>query len=307
MLPRRLRIATRGSRLAIAQTDLAAAALRANDPGIEIETVEVLTQGDRDRTSPLAAIGGQGVFVAAVREAVLDGRADIAVHSLKDVPTTMPDGLIIAAMLERADPSDCLVAAEGRRLPDLPPGARVGTSSSRRAALLRAIRPDIQPAEIRGNVDTRIQKVRDGEYDAALLASAGLDRLGRSAEATQRLDPAAFPCSPGQGVIAIECRSDDEGTRELLAQLDHADTRFAAEAERGVLAALGTGCNLPVGAYAHVDASARLTLHAFVAAEDGSHPVFGRSSGPVAGAEALGRALGERLRATVEAGSGASS
>lgn len=294
-----LRIATRNSRLALAQVDLALTALRAHDPALEVEVVEITTQGDRDRTSPLSAIGGQGVFVAAVREALLDGRADIAVHSLKDVPTQVPGGLVIGAMLERGDPRDCLVTRTGGTLSALPEGARVGTSSARRSALLRAIRPDIEVADIRGNVDTRIQKVHSGEYDAAILAMAGLGRIGRADEATQTFEAVAFLPSPGQGVIAIECREDDDAVRALLANVDHAPTRAAAEAERGVLAALGTGCDLPVGAYAQVDGDL-LALRAFVATEDRRIPVFGDATARLHEAEQLGRGLGERLLAVVE-------
>lgn len=296
-----LRLATRGSALALAQTELAASALRAASPDLTIEVVEVSTQGDQDRTTPLRILGGQGVFVGAVRDAILDGRADVAVHSLKDVPTAPAPGLVIAAMLERADPRDVFVGSDGRRLAALPPGARVGTSASRRIALLRALRPDLEVAEIRGNVDTRIRKVMDGEYDGAILAAAGLARLGRLHEATQVFEAEAFLPSPGQGVIALECRADDDTTLALLAPVDDEATRAAATGERGVLAALGTGCNLAVGAYARRDGDL-LTIRAFLGGDaDDTDPLFGEVTGRPANAEALGHGLGEQLKATYEA------
>ncbi len=301
--PRTLRVATRGSRLALAQVDLALAALREHQPDLAVDIVEISTQGDEDRVTPLSQIGGQGVFVAAVRSALLEDRADIAVHSLKDVPTTPADGLVLAAMLERGDPRDCLVSRKGATLAALPEGARVGTSSSRRMALLQALRPDLEIAEIRGNVDTRIQKVRDGDYDAAVLAAAGLARLDRIAEASQLFEANAFLPSPGQGVITIECRADDAETRALLEDLDHRGTRVAAEAERGVLAALGTGCELPVGAYARIEDNL-LLLRAFVGNEVQGTPIFGDATGPLDGAETLGRGLGTQLLQLTTAATG---
>ena len=266
--------------------------------------IEITTQGDRDRVTPLTQLGGQGVFAAAVREAVLEGRADIAVHSLKDVPTTPVEGLTIAAILERADPRDAFVGSNGRRLAALPEGARVGTSASRRIALIRAIRPDLVPVEIRGNVDTRLAKLTAGDYDGILLAAAGLERLGRLDEATQIFEAREFLPSPGQGAIAIECRTDDEETRAILAQIDHAATRAAVTAERGVLAALGAGCNLAVGAYAEIDGDL-LTLRAMLGGDvEGETPVFGEGAGSARDAERLGRGLGDRLREGYESAGG---
>ncbi len=296
----RIRLATRGSALALAQTHLAADALRAVSPGLDVEVVEVTTKGDIDRQTSLRVLGGQGVFVGAVREAILGGRADVAVHSLKDVPTMPAEGLDVAAVLERADPRDVFVGREGARLADLPAGARVGTSASRRVAILRALRPDLVAAEIRGNVDSRIQKVRAGDYDGAILAAAGLDRLGRLGEATQLFEAEAFLPSPGQGVIALECRADDETTLALLRQVDHAPSHHAARAERGVLAALGTGCDLAVGAYAQIDGDL-VTVRALLGGDrEGTAPVFGDATGPASDADALGRGLGERLKAAYE-------
>ncbi len=293
----RLRFATRASQLALVQTELAIAALNAANAKIETETVEVSTEGDRDRETPLTVLGGRGVFVRAVEEALLTGAADIAVHSLKDVPTDVPAGLTLAAFLPREDPRDVLVASGGRRLADLAAGARVGTSSRRRVALLRAMRPDLETLDIRGNVDTRLRKVADGEYDGAILAAAGLRRLGRFDEATQVFEEMAFMPAPGQGTVVLQCRDDDDATIELLSTIDDTETRIAAEAERGFLAALGTGCSLPVGAYARLSGDL-LALRGMIGSdEDGTLPAFGDVTGPPAEAEALGRGLAERLLA----------
>ncbi len=296
-----LRAATRGSALALIQTALVADALRALDPALVVENVEVRTEGDRDRSTPLSVLGGRGVFVRAVEEALLEGRADIAVHSLKDMPTTQLPGLTLAAVLPRADLRDALVGREGRALADLPAGARVGTSSRRRAALLRALRPDLETAEIRGNVDTRLRKVAEGEYDAAILAAAGLERLGRIAEATELFEPERFLPAPGQGAIVVQCRADDTAALERLAAIDDRETHLATDAERGFLAALGSGCSLPVGAYARVEGGT-LTLHGFLGADDGaehSAQRFDEIAGAVEDAEALGRELGARMLAAV--------
>jgi hydroxymethylbilane synthase len=291
-----LRIATRSSALAIAQTELVIEALRRIDSEVQAEYVEVHTEGDADRSTPLRLLGGRGVFVRAVEHALLDGRADVAMHSLKDVPTDVPEGLVLAAYLERGDPRDALVASGGRRLKELPEGAKVGTSSNRRVALLRALRPDLEIAEIRGNIDTRMRRVTEGDYDAVVLAAAGLDRLGRLDDATQLFEAMEFLPAPGQGVIAVECRADDAETRALLGGIDHDATRVAVEAERGFLAALGTGCSLPVGAYAQVDGDL-VALRAMLAHEATGEPLFGEATGALAEAEAIGRGLGARMLA----------
>lgn len=299
----RLRFATRGSQLALTQTRIAAEALTASGAAIEPVTVEISTEGDRDRETPLTVLGGRGVFVVAVEQALLDGRADVAVHSLKDVPSALPPGLTLAAFLPREDARDALVASQGRRLAELPPGARIGTSSRRRASLLRALRPDLVAAEIRGNVDTRLRKVASGEYEGVLLAAAGLRRLGRFEEVTQLFEELEFPPAPGQGTIVLQCRDDDAATIELLRAVDDAGSRVAAEAERGFLAALGTGCSLPIGAFAQLS-DGLLTLRGMIASEDegaappeGSTapPAFGDVTGPPEKAAALGRGLAERL------------
>ena len=298
-----LRLATRGSRLARAQSDLAADALRAADPALDIEYVLVRTEGDADRTSPLHQIGGRGVFVRAVELALLDGRADIAMHSLKDVPTAPVEGLTLAAIMTRGDPRDVLVASGGRRLAELPAGARVGTSSVRRRLLLQVLRPDIDIVEIRGNVDTRLGKVASGEYDAVVLAAAGLDRLGRLGEATQIFDALEFLPSPGQGAIAVQCREDDTDTIERLLAIDDAGTRAAVEAERGFLAELGAGCSLPVGAYAQIDGDL-VALRAMLGDDAAEHARFGDAAGPSADGADLGRGLARQLLAEPPATNG---
>ncbi|MYA19816.1 MAG: hydroxymethylbilane synthase [Chloroflexi bacterium] len=290
-----MRLATRGSRLALAQCELVADALRERHPGLDLEFVHVRTEGDIDRSSPLSEVGGRGVFVRAVEQALLDGRAEIAVHSLKDVPTAALEELTLAAILPRGDARDALVASGGRRLAALPPGARVGTGSQRRALLLRALRPDIEVTPIRGNVDTRLGRVESGEYDAVVLAAAGLARLGRLEEATQLFEPMEFLPSPGQGALAVQCRSDDAATRELLAGIDDAETRAAVEAERGILAELGSGCTVPVGAYAQI-ADGLLALRAMIGDDAGDGASFGDAAGPADEAESLGRGLAAQLR-----------
>ncbi|MFD2083016.1 hydroxymethylbilane synthase [Actinopolymorpha cephalotaxi] len=292
------RVGTRRSALALAQAGHVAAALER--AGHRCELVEVTTEGDRNR-APLATIGGQGVFTGALREALLRKEIDVAVHSLKDLPTQDADGIVLAAVPPREDPRDALVARDGLRLADLPAGARVGTGSPRRLALLRLLREyDLELVEIRGNVDTRIRKVRDGELDAVVLARAGLTRLGRSEEITDSFDPTAFVPAPGQGALGIECRNADEDVVRALAGLDETRTRAAVTAERAVLAGIGAGCSAPMGAFAEATAGAEgdtLSLHAVVAAVDGSASVRLSTSGSLGDAEELGRQLAAALLA----------
>ncbi len=245
-----LRLGTRRSRLALAQSELVADAIRRHC-GREVELVEVVTEGDRS-TAPLAALGGTGVFVTALREQLLGGAVDLAVHSLKDLPTTPAPGLRTAAVPPREDPRDVLVARGGATLAELPSGARVGTGSPRRAAQLEALGLGLAVVGVRGNVDTRLRKVGDGELDAVVLARAGLLRLGRADEATEVLDPLQMLPAPGQGALALECRSDDEELLAALGRLDDEDTRAAVTAERALLAVLEAGCSAPVGALAEV-------------------------------------------------------
>ena len=294
-----LRVASRGSALALAQAALAVQALQQQDPALRINYVQITTEGDVDRSTPLSILGGRGVFVRGVEDALLEGRADIAVHSMKDVPTELAPGLTIGAVLPRGDARDVLVASGGRRLADLPAGARVGTSSQRRVAMLALMRPDIEAVEVRGNVDTRSRKVMDGELDGVLLAAAGLERLGRLAEATQLFDAQEFVPAPAQGIVAIECREDDEAVLALLATIDDARTRTAATAERAFLRALGSGCTLPVGAYARLDRDL-VVLRAMIQDEAVGHPIFGDGTGASGGADALGAGMAERLTMLID-------
>jgi hydroxymethylbilane synthase len=261
-------IGTRGSRLALAQTTLVVDALAAAHSHALFEVREIATQGDRS-LRPLSEIGGQGVFTKAIEDALLAGTIDIAVHSMKDLPPRLTDGLVIAAVPARGDPRDALITKEGRTLADLAPGARVGTGSARRAAQLRELRPDIMSVAIRGNVDTRIRKIDDDEYDGIVVAMAGLQRLGLEARATQAFTTEEMVPSPGQGALAVQTRAGDMEAATLVGAIDHADTHAAVDAEREFLAALGAGCQLPVGAFAHFDAEGRLTLATAVGTEDG--------------------------------------
>jgi hydroxymethylbilane synthase len=264
-------IGTRGSRLALRQVEIIVDKLRATSRGVTIEVREIKTEGDRS-AAPLSEIGGVGVFTKAIEDALLAREVDIAVHSLKDLPPELPEGLIIGAIPERGDVRDALVARDGAKLADLPAGARTGTGSGRRAVQLRLLRDDVQPVEIRGNVDTRIRMVESGEYDAAVLAMAGLERLGLAAKATQVFETDQMTPAVGQAALAVEVRADDEATLALVRALDHWQTRAAVESERGFLRRLGAGCRLPVGAYARVDGES-LFIEGFLAA-DGIEPVL---------------------------------
>lgn len=278
----RLRLATRGSRLAWTQSGLVAAAL--TELGHQVELVRITTQGDVT-TAPLASLGGAGVFVGAVREAVLSGAADFAVHSFKDLPTAPAPGLVLAAVPPREDPADALCARNDLKLAELPSGARVGTGSPRRAAQLKAVRPDLVTVAIRGNVETRLAR-RDEDLDAVVLAAAGLNRLGLGKSITERLDPAWFLPAPAQGALALECAADAADLIELLAELDDPATRLAAIAERAVLARLGAGCAAPVGAFAWTQGE-ELQLHARVVSVDGNTQIEGQEVGQTNPADAL--------------------
>jgi hydroxymethylbilane synthase len=288
-----LRLATRASALARTQSETVAAAL-ATASGREVVLVEVSTQGDRDRTTPLAELGGVGVFVSAVREAVLAGDADLAVHSLKDLPTADPEGLALGAVPTREDPRDVLVARDGATVASLPPGARVGTGSPRRAAMLRALRPDLDVVAVRGNVDTRLRAVTDGSLDAVVLARAGLARLDRLDAVTEVLEPDQMLPAPGQGALAVECRDDDVALLDALGPLDDPDTRAAVVAERALLAALEAGCSAPVGALATVTAQggeSHVHLMGAVVSLDGRHQVRSSVTGAAGDAVTVGHAL----------------
>lgn len=243
----KLRIGSRGSQLALWQANHIAGLLREQGHEVEIEVIK--TSGDRAQDAAFAEVGAKGMFTKEIEEALAAGRVHLAVHSLKDLPTELPDGFALAAIPMRADARDALVSAKYANLAGLPQGARVGTSSARRKAQLHGLRPDIEVVEFRGNVDTRLRKLADGEADAILLAAAGLERLGKTDWLRERLDPKEFCPAAGQGALALETRQDDAATMEAVAFLDHADTRFAVTAERAALAALGGGCQVPIGVH----------------------------------------------------------
>jgi len=295
MSDRAVRIGTRGSKLARWQTDLAERLLREAHDGLVAEQIRISTAGDRDRAASLAQIGGTGLFVKDIEAALLAGRIDLAVHSLKDLPTTQPEGLALAAVLAREDPHDVLVTRDGVSLDELPGGATIGTSSPRRKAQLLRARPDLAVSPLRGNVPTRVAAVAEGAIDGAVLAQAGLARLGLADEATTWPIPfdVMLP-APGQGAIAVEIREGDERLSELLAPLNHAETQTCVRAERDVMRILGGGCHTPMGALATLRAG-RLCLNATVAAPDGSrvvrHTAHGTQSEPDALAAEVALAL----------------
>jgi hydroxymethylbilane synthase len=291
-----LRLATRASALALAQSRLVADGLRAAWPGLRVELVTVVTEGDRRRDVPAAALGGKGIFTAAVQQAVLDGRADLAVHSAKDLPAAQVAGLVLAAVPERDDPRDLLVGRHRLAgLDDLAPGARVGTGSPRRVALLNWLRPDLELVSIRGNVDSRVRRVHGGELDAVVLAAAGLRRLGLAGDAGVPLDPESFTPAPGQGTLAVEARQDDTRTLGLLSALTHPPSRTALRGERAFLQRLGGSCTLPAGALLRRVADGPLEIQGFLSALDGKGLVRERLRGPVDDPEGLGQALADRL------------
>ena len=292
-----LRIATRKSKLALWQAEHVAALLRAAHPGLNIELVPLSTQGDRIQDRSLAAIGGKGLFIKELEIAIQERHADIAVHSMKDVPAEVPDGFQIAAVLERADPYDALIAARGvAKLEDLPLRARVGTSSPRRQSQLYAARPDLCIETLRGNVETRLRRLDAGELDAILLACAGLTRLGLESRITARLDPNVCLPAVGQGVIGIECRSEHAATRNLLAAIEHPATRYVLDAERAFAERLGGSCQSPIAAHAQLQAGG-LQLTGLVAEPDGSRVFRDSIRGSIEQAAALGRQLAERVLA----------
>jgi len=296
-----LRLGTRASKLARTQSEQVAAALR-TALGRPVELVDVTTQGDVS-AAPLEQLGGTGVFVSALREALLDGRVDLAVHSLKDLPTGDADGIALAAVPRREDPRDALIAAGGRTLGELPVGARVGTGSPRRVAQIEALGLGVELVGIRGNVDTRIGKVTSGELDGVVLARAGLSRIGRADEITETLDPIQVLPAPGQGALAVECRAADTAlAAELAAALDDADTRACVTAERALLAELEAGCTAPVGALAEVVEGAagdveELWLRAVALSTDGGLSVRRSITGSPTSAADLGRKLAAEMLA----------
>ena len=291
-----LRIATRKSPLALWQAEHVRGRLQAEHPGLQIDLVTMSTQGDRVLDSPLARIGGKGLFVKELEQALLGGRADIAVHSMKDVPAELPEGLGIGAILEREDPRDAFVSSQFISIGGLPQGARVGTSSLRRQCQLRAARPDLQILDLRGNVGTRLSKLDGGEYDAIVLACAGLRRLGMEERITCAISPGEMLPAIAQGVIGIECRLDDVRVADLIKPLAHAETSLRTRAERSMNAALAGGCQAPVAGYSELR-DGLIELRGLVGWPDGSEIIRADISGPPEDAESMGRQLADELLA----------
>ncbi|HRE22273.1 MAG TPA: hydroxymethylbilane synthase [Rhabdaerophilum sp.] len=292
-----LAIGTRGSPLALAQARMTAAALAAasgvatDDIAIEV----ISTTGDRTQDRPLSEIGGKGLFTKEIDNAQLEGRVDVAVHSSKDLPTVLPDGLVIAGFLPREDVRDALIAPRHKTLDNLPAGGRVGTVSLRRQALVRQLRPDLHVEALRGNVETRLNRARTGDFDAVILAMAGLKRLGLDGEVTEALDETRFIPAVGQGAIALVTRADDTKTRELIARFAHHATAVELAAERAFLAVLDGSCRTPIGGNARY-AAGRIAVRGIVLKPDGSAAHTVEAEAPEADAEALGIALGQQLR-----------
>lgn len=301
-----LRIGSRGSQLALWQANHIAGLLRAQ--GHEVEIIIIRTTGDRLQEVSFAQVGSKGMFTKEIEEALADGRVDLAVHSLKDLPTELPEGFTLAATPPRVDPRDAFVSPHHKSLSALPNGARVGTSSQRRRAQLKALRPDIEAVEFRGNVDTRLRKLGEGQVDAILLASAGLDRLGRAEWVQERLDPSDFCPAAGQGCLGIETRKDDAATLDAVSFLDDVDTRFAVTAERAALATLGGGCQVPIGVHCRPvrdvkeGAERQDQIFAIVASPETGEIVRIHHSAPRKDAAALGQLAAQML---IEKGAGA--
>ncbi|MFC1702652.1 hydroxymethylbilane synthase [Pseudomonadota bacterium] len=287
-----LRIATRKSALALWQANHVQALLLEAHPDIEIELVKIVTQGDRILDRPLAEIGGKGLFLKELERAMLDGEADLAVHSMKDVPASMADGLVLDAVLPRANPYDALVSRNAQRLVDLPAGSRIGTSSLRRKSQLLALRPDLEVADLRGNVDTRLKKLDEGQYDAIILACAGLERLGLGERITETLKmPDWLPAST-QGIIGLQCREDDAATRALIEPLADSDTMVVACAERAVARVLEATCQVPLAVHAVLDGG-MVRLKSMISTPDGKQSI--QAAGEASTSQAV--ELGERVAA----------
>ncbi|CAB5704458.1 Porphobilinogen deaminase [Aeromonas hydrophila] len=296
MAARTLKIATRKSPLAMWQANFVKDRLEALYPELQVELVPMSTQGDKILDTPLAKVGGKGLFVKELETAMLEGRADIAVHSMKDVPVEFPEGLGLHTICEREDPRDAFVSNRFTAIDELPQGAVVGTSSLRRQCQLRAARPDLVIRDLRGNVNTRLAKLDAGEYDAIILAAAGLKRLEMAHRITAFIEPEQSLPANGQGAVGIECRLDDHELHALLAPLEHPETRIRVLTERAMNRALQGGCQVPIGAYALVEGE-EVWLRGLVGSPDGSRVIRDEIRGPLADGEALGHTLAQRLLA----------
>ena len=290
----RIRIATRKSQLALWQAEFVAKSLQTCHPGLEVELVTMTTQGDRVLDSPLAKIGGKGLFVKELEQSMLRNESDIAVHSMKDVPVELPEGLHIPVILEREDPRDAFVSNDINSLDDLPQGAVVGTSSLRRRCQLAEIRPDLDIRDLRGNVNTRLAKLDQGEYAAIILASAGLRRLEMPERISEALAPQVMLPAIAQGAIGIECRQGDPEVESLLAPLNHIETQIRVQAERAMNARLQGGCQVPIGGYAEIEKDI-IVVRGLVGRPDGSEMVHGVISGRLEDAAELGDVLAQDL------------
>jgi hydroxymethylbilane synthase len=290
---RQLTIGTRGSKLALAQTELIRSAIQRIDPGIEIAVTRITTKGDQILDRPLSAIGDKGLFVGEIEQALRDGVVDLAVHSAKDLPSDLPADMTLAAFPERADPRDVLVTRTGTKLRKLKNGSVIGTSSLRRLCQLRHLRPDLRIEDLRGNVDTRLRRLREGGFDGIILAAAGLERLGLVDQSVEYLDRSIMLPAVGQGALAIETRSGDAETIALIQRLDDAVTRVAVTAERAFLRRVSGGCQVPIAAFGSVDDD-RLALSGLIGRADG---IFVRALlfGSLGEAEEMGRRLADRL------------
>jgi hydroxymethylbilane synthase len=291
-----LRIATRESRLALWQAEHVAERLRSAHPGLEVVLIPMTTTGDQVLDRTLAQVGGKGLFVKELETALLEERADIAVHSMKDVPSVLPESLMLCSMLERADPRDAFVSSLYPRFDDLPPSAHVGTASLRRQSQLLALRPDLRISPVRGNVETRLRKLDQGQYAAIVLASAGLTRLDLSARITEYLDVERSVPAAGQGVVGVECRRDDARAQTLCAALNNPDAEHCVRAERAFAARLEGSCQSPIAAFGTVQGKV-LQLTGLVAAPDGTQVIRQHCSGQREFCEQLGAQLAERVLA----------
>ena len=293
---KRLIIATRGSKLALAQANLVARALAERNPGLAAELAIIKTKGDKILDVPLAKVGGKGLFVKEIEDALLEGRAQLAVHSMKDMPAELPDGLILASVTQRADPRDVFISRAGTPLADLPQGARIGTSSLRRQAQLWALRPDFEMVPLRGNVETRLRKMGEQELDGVILAAAGLERLGLDNLSPQPLEPSLMLPAVGQGALGLEARVDDQETLALVRALNHELTAQAVAAERAFLARLMGGCQVPIAGHATVEGG-KVKFQGLVAALDGSRVIRAGGESTPQGAAAMGATAAEEVLA----------
>ncbi len=289
----KVRIGTRKSKLALWQANFVKNFLE-KKWGVEVELIKITTTGDKILDSPLAKIGGKGLFVKEIEQALIDGRIDLAVHSLKDVPMVIPEGLTLGAITEREDPFDVLISREGKKLTELPYGSKVGTSSLRRQVQIKRLRRDLEVEVLRGNVDTRMRKLREGLYDAIILAYAGVKRMGYENEVSEILD--YFIPAVGQGSLAIEIREEDKKIEELVRPLDHFESRIRAECERAFLRRLEGGCQVPIGAYAEVR-DGKVLIRGFISDLGGTKFIEGKEEGSIEEAEAVGERLAEGLLA----------